>query len=166
MVALLLIYLRNNACIMSLIFAKKCAGKDAAKESVQEVPRVNLARHSKEQHGLNNLVPLIPWFMSYNSCRDSWDNQTQWILMLHCLHVFNLLACMFFIPSTYICCLWTNIIKKTCSSKWLIDEIWYNAMNLALFDEVLGMFYLKKIYIALQAPQWWYFPTKAICCLH
>jgi hypothetical protein len=35
----------------------------------------------------------------------------------------------------------------------LIDEIWYDVMNITLSDEVLGMFYLKKIYIALKAPQ-------------
>jgi hypothetical protein len=31
-------------------------------------------------------------------------------------------------------------------------EIWYDAMNLTLSDEVLGMFLLEKS-IALQAPQ-------------
>jgi hypothetical protein len=64
--------------------------------------------------------------------------------MLHCYTCFNWLACMFFIPSTYICCLWSNNIRKTCSSKWLIDEIWYDAMNLTFSDKVLVMFHLKK----------------------
>jgi hypothetical protein len=45
------------------------------------------------------------------------------------------------------------MIRKTCSYKWLIDEIWYDEMNLTLSDEVLGMFYLKKHILALQAPQ-------------
>jgi hypothetical protein len=44
------------------------------------------------------------------------------------------------------------VFLTICSSKWLIDEIWYDAMNLTLSDEVLGVFYLKKN-IALQAPQ-------------
>jgi hypothetical protein len=44
---------------MYLIFVQGCAGEDAAKHSVGEVPRVNFFRHLKEQHGLNNPVPPL-----------------------------------------------------------------------------------------------------------
>jgi hypothetical protein len=107
------------------------------------------------------LVYLVPYFLQkrwyvHPPPLYFWNHEFKWALVLilliklnesRCsisLHVFNWLACIFFTPSTYMCCLWSNIIRKTCSSKWLIDKIWYDAINLTLSDKVLGMFYLKK----------------------
>jgi hypothetical protein len=42
---------------------------------------------------------------------------------------------------------WSLFLAHTsvaCDQIWLINEIWYDAMNLTLSDEVLGIFYLKK----------------------
>jgi hypothetical protein len=41
---------------MYLIFVYECAGKDATKDNVGEVSRVNFFRHSKKYHILKNSI--------------------------------------------------------------------------------------------------------------